>query len=414
MLLLITETIAPLLSLFIFVLGTGYFSTLIALALTMHQVPAIIIGAMTGVFYAGLVLGSFRIERFITRVGHIRAYAAFSSSLAVICLLHGMIYSLWLWIILRFVAGFMTAGLFVVIESWLLCKSTRINRGQVLSLYMIIFYAAQSFGQFFLNLADPKTLYLFAVSSILCSLSILPLAMTYVRSPQYDEPSTLNWRKLIKYSASGLLGCFSAGMILGSIYGLLPLFLNTIFQSTAAVAKYMFVVILGGMLLQYPLGRLSDIIERRLVLIMVTASTVVVCVTVLFLPYESEWFLIMMALLGGLTFTIYPISIAHACDTLDMADMVAGTQSLLLAYSIGAMIGPFIAPIFMHLFDGHGLFIFFMVVCLLTIPIFIIRKVNKADTPQEESILVYPQTSPILMELDPRSSVDEPDPRQNV
>ncbi|KTD19778.1 MFS transporter [Legionella londiniensis] len=404
--LVITETIAPLVSLFVFVLGTGYFATLLALIMTLNQAPTLAVGAMTGIFYAGLVFGSFRIERFIFRVGHIRAYAAFSSTLAAICLLHGMIYSLWFWMILRFIAGFVTAGLFVVIESWLLCKSTRINRGQVLSLYMIVFYAAQSLGQFFLTFGDPATLYLFAVSSILCSLSILPLAMTHVRSPQYEEPSTLSLTKLLDYSASGLLGCFSAGLIMGAIYGLLPLFLNNVFHNKAHVAQHMFAVIMGGMLLQYPVGKLSDIIERRLVLIMIAMATILTSTAVFFLPKDTWLFFAVIALFGGLTFTIYPISIAHACDTLDTADIVAGTQSLLLAYSIGAMVGPFVAPLFMHLMDGYGLFIYFIGICLLTIPVFIMRKVHKADTPQEDPILLIPQTSPILLELDPRSGTE--------
>lgn len=149
MIAVVFETFVPLLSLFIFLLGTGFFSTLLALAMTLNHASPVMIGAMTAVYYAGLVLGSFRAERFITRVGHVSAYSVFSSMLAVIYLVHGFLYDVSLWIILRFIAGFAAAGLFVVIESWLLCKSTQTNRGQVLSLYMIAFYAAQSLGQFF-------------------------------------------------------------------------------------------------------------------------------------------------------------------------------------------------------------------------------------------------------------------------
>lgn len=407
MLLIITETFAPLLSLFIFILGSGFFSTLLTLVMTIHQAPPILIGSLTGIFYAGLVLGSFRVERFITRVGHIRAFSAFSSTLAVVCLLHGLFYDPWFWLGLRFVAGFASAGLYVVIESWLLCKSTRVNRGQVLALYMITFYAAQSLGQFFLNLGNPDSMMLFAITSMLCSLSIIPLSMTHVNSPQYDKPSTLGLKKLIRSSASGLLGCFSSGLIMGSLYGLMPVFLSHLFQSNAVVARYMFALIAGGMLLQYPVGRLSDIFERRLMLIIICCATIFVSFIVPFFHESAAWFFVIMAVLGGLTFTLYPISISQACDALDTSDIVAGTQSLLLAYSIGAMMGPFIAPLFMEAMGDEGLFVFFICVCALSIPLFIIRKAQKADTPQEEAFISIPQTSPILFEIDPRSDAME-------
>ncbi|WP_133127660.1 MFS transporter [Legionella nagasakiensis] len=408
MLLVIAETFAPLLSLFIFILGAGFFSTLLALVMTLNGASTITIGAMTGIFYAGVIFGSFRIERFITRVGHIRAYSVFSSTLAVVCLLHGVFYSIWLWLILRFIAGFVSAGLFVVIESWLLCKSTHNNRGQILALYMITFYGAQSLGQFILNLGDPQTMLLFAVASMTCSLSIIPLSMTYVQSPQYDEPSTLGLKKLLNQSASGLLGCFSSGLIMGGIYGLMPTFLSHLFHSRAEVAKYMFAIIVGGMMLQYPVGKLSDVFERRLMLIIISLATIFISLAVIFINPEITWlFFSLMALVGGLTFTLYPISITQACDALDTADIVAGTQSLLLAYSIGAMIGPFIAPVFMQFFGSYGLFIYFISICAFSIPLFIIRKAQKADIPQEEPFMSMPQTSPILLELDPRGDVNQ-------
>lgn len=403
MLFVITEAIAPLISLFIFILGNGFFSTLLALAMSLNHESPMAIGAMTGIFYSGLVFGSFRIERFITRVGHIRAYSVFSASLAVICLVHGLFYHLWLWLILRFAAGFVTAGLFVVIESWLLCKSTYQNRGQVLSLYMITFYAGQSLGQFFLNLGDPSTMSLYVVASMMCSLSIIPLSMTSVRSPEYDEPSTLSLKKILKQSTSGLLGCLSSGMIMAGIYGLMPLFLSDLFHRKADVANYMFAIIFGGMLLQYPIGKLSDVLERRLVLIYVAIATICISLVVIFFKTETPFiFFFLMLFVGGLTFTLYPISISHACDSFSSKDMVAGTQSLLLAYSIGAMIGPFVAPIFMHFLGDQGLFVYFISVCALTIPILILRKTQKADIPQEDPFVSIPQTSPILMELDPR------------
>ena len=403
----IFEGFVPLLSLFIFVLGTGFFSTLLSFSMTLHHEPPMMIGVLTSLFYAGLVLGSFRAERFIIRVGHIRAYAAFSATLAVTCLLHGIFYQPYWWLLLRFISGLGTAGLYVVIESWLLCKSNHGNRGQILALYMVTFYGAQSVGQFFLNIGDPLNLLLFSIASMLCSLSIIPLAMSYVQTPQIEAPSTLCWSKLINQTASGLLGCFSAGMIMSAIQGLMPTLFNDIFQQKALIARYMFIIIFGGMLLRYPVGRVSDFIERRLVLIIINILTIVITFISMLYFKDGPLFMTLMLVFGGLTFTLYPISISHACDALESKDIIAGTQGLLLAYSGGAVLGPLIAPLFMHAFGFNGLFMYYIAICGAVIPLLILRKAQKADTPQDELFMSMPQTTPVMSELDPRAEEQE-------
>lgn len=220
----------------------------------------------------------------------------------------------------------------------------------------------------------------------MCSLSIIPLSMSYVASPKFDKSSTLSLRALARISASGLIGCLSSGLIMGGLYAFMPTYLSDLFHDKAEVAKYMFAIIFGGMLLQYPVGKLSDVIERGSVLIMLSVGTIVVSILLMF-GHPSLWFVFsLMLLFGGLTFTLYPISISHACDLLDPRDIVAGTQSLLLAYSLGAMIGPFIASVYMHTFGSRGLFMYFSSICGFIVPLFILWK-NPA---RDESFLSMP------------------------
>lgn len=402
MLRVIKEALIPLISLFLFVLGTGFFATLLTLKMTVLKVSPIVIGSLTGFFYAGLILGSFRIEKYIVSIGHIRAYAGFSAMLAIFCLLHGVYYNPWFWLALRFGAGFATAGIYVVIESWLLCKSAPSNRGQVLSLYMIVLFAAQSMGQFIVTIESSQSMLLYAIASMLCSLSIIPLTISQVQTPIYEEPSSLSFKKIIKKSASGMLGCLSSGLIMGGIYGLMPAYFIAVFQNNNAVAKYMFAVIFGGMLLQYPVGKLSDIIERRLVLVLVCIATVIVSILAIFLSEYPRVLFVLMMFFGGLTFTMYPVSISYACDSLENKDIISGTQSLLLTYSIGAMLGPFISPLFMKIFGTYGLFLFFIFVCTTVIPIFLWRRTQKPDVPRDDPFMSIPQTSPIISQIDPR------------
>ncbi len=394
--------ILPLLTLFIFVLGNGFVGTLLALKMKLDGQGDFLIGAMTGFYYFGIVLGSFRIERVILKVGHIRAYAGFASILAVMNMLSGMTGSPVNLSILRILSGIGTAGVYVVIESWLLCFSTIKNRGQILGFYLIALYLAQALGQFLLNLDSPKSLTLFALCSISSSLSVIPISLAAIQSPIFEEPSTLRLTKLFRKAASGLVSCFASGLLMGAIYGLSPLFFQALLGHKSQVAFYMFCVIFGGMLLQFPVGKLSDVIERRLVLIGV-ASFIVLTVILTKLFYHSQpMFLLLTVILGGLTFTIYPVSISHACDALDNKDVLAGTQSLLLAYSCGAIIGPFLAPMMMHLLGVWGLYYYYILVSVLLLPILVWRKTSKADTPQEEAYISVPNTTPLIAEIDPR------------
>lgn len=394
---------APLLSLFILMLSNGLSTTLLTLRLNAAGASSFVIGIMTTCFFGGYVVAAFRAEPFISRVGHIRALACFASGLAVISLLYGIFFDYWLWVILRICAGVATAGVYIVIESWLLVLGSAINRGQILSFYMISLYGAQALGQFLIKTDDSQQpLLLFSIASVLCSLGIIPLAITKVTIPQPDEPSTLSFKKLYKIAPSGMLGCFCAGLILSAIYGLMPLYIINKMFDTANVANYMACIILGGMFLQYPVGRLSDFIERRIVLIFLCALTIFISFAII-TPLNS--YIVKLALFfifGGLSFTLYPICISHACDNLDNNDIVAGTQGLVLAYGIGATLGPLIAPTFIWILGNNGLFLYFISVCALLILFFSWRRTRKEALPQEEPFVSMPQTTPILSELDPR------------
>lgn len=402
MLKVIKQTFIPLLSLFIFALGSGFFITLISLTMNHHHELPILIGSMSGIYYIGLVCGAFRIEPFINKVGHIRAFSTFASTLAVVSLLHGFFYNIPLWLILRFIGGFCTAGVFVVIESWLLCNSTNTTRGQVVSLYMITFYASASLGQLLINLGNPNDLLPYAIATMLCSLSVIPLSMTKVAAPKFDEPSTMSIRDLYKKTTSGIFGCFFSGMILSVSYALLPILFFNLYKETSQVSFFMFLLIFGSMALQYPVGKISDIIERRFVVIVICCLLIVASVLLLFFVKYYISALILIAIFGGLASTIYPISISYTCDTLDAKNIVAGIQALLLSYSMGSIIGPFIAPFFMHQLNGRGLFIYFIIITGCIALIFAWRKTQTSSLPQEEPFQIMTQTTPVMLEIDPR------------
>ncbi len=393
----------PLFSLLIFTVGNGLFGTLLALRLHLAGYGATTIGSMTSAYYLGLVLGSFRIEPLISKIGHIRAFAAFSSLLAVMSILQGIFIIPWLWLVLRLIGGVATAGIFVVIESWLLVMSNKNNRGQILALYMIVYFAGQAAGQLLLDLGSTKSLLLFAITAMTCSLAVIPLTLFQSKAPEIEPPSILNFRQLYNYTASGMVGCFIAGLIISAIYGLLPLFLIKTPSTQTHLPIFMSVILLGGLCLQYPIGKWSDIIDRRNVIIIIMLLTIITSFVLGFVSTD-KWFIgVMLFIFGGLIFTLYPVAMSYACDNLPDKNIVAGTQALLFAYSIGATIGPFAAAGFMHLYDPSGLFVFFIIISLPTIAFVIWRKIRKDPKPSDEAFAVVPQTTPVVSELDPRT-----------
>tara|TARA_B100000678_G_C18221300_1_gene507161 strand:- start:2442 stop:3353 length:912 start_codon:yes stop_codon:yes gene_type:complete len=299
--------------------------------------------------------------------------------------------------------GFATAGLFIVIESWLLIIGDIKTRGKVLSFYMVTLYAAQGIGQFLINFGSPAELTLFALAAMLSSLAVIPLSITKIGQPEISEPVSLSFLELYKLSTSGVIGCLCSGLILGAIYGLLPLFLTQSLPNLTLVSVFMALTIFGGMALQYPIGKLSDMVDRRIVLIIISCLVTAISIFSIFAFHYIWVSALALFIFGGLTFTLYPISISYACDSLSSSHMVAATQGLLLTYSIGAAIGPFISPIFMHYFGKDGLFIYFCCMSTFMVCFFLWRKTQSPAPVQEDTFVVMPLTTPITAELDPRT-----------
>ncbi len=354
---------APLLSLIILMTGAGLFSTFVPLRLTLEGYSPFIAGCVSSAYFAGLVLGSLFAQEFITRIGHIRSFAALASLVATLSMLQGIFLDPFLWCLLRFASGIFMAGLFIVIQTWLLMMSGTNNRGAVLSLYMIAFYASQSGGQFLLGIADPTSLIPFCITTMLLSLSTVPVSVTYATSPVLEESTLLSPFRLFKISKFGVSGAFGSGMIMGALTGLAPVYSYQVGMSLSEVARFMGIIIFGGFILQWPIGYLSDIIKRRTVLVGVCFITTILALLIaLFSYYSKELLLFFSVFLGGFSFTIYPLSISYTNDHLDPKDLVAATGGLLLAYGFGSVVGPLIAPLFMQSLGPLGLFIFMSVI----------------------------------------------------
>lgn len=402
--------ITPLLSLVILTVGSALLTTFLGLRLHSMGVNNLLIGGLSTAYYGGMVLGAFKLERIILRVGHIRAYSAFASMLAVIAIMHGFYINIYFWLLLRFIAGIATAGLYIVIESWILSATDSKNRGTSLALYMVALYVAQAAGQWLLNIGPQDTLILYCVAAVFSSLSVIPLSLTKMTAPVFGEPETLSIKKMFSISPSGVTTCFASGLVLGSIYGLYPIFIQNIGYPVSMISMIMGLTILGGMLFQYPFGKLSDVVSRRYVIAALCILAVLLSLVLLIVGKTNIYAIIGLSFfLGGSVFCLYPIGISHACDRIDNNQIVSATQTLLLAYGLGATVGPIIAPLFNYIDKDSGILIFIIVVSGLLGIMMLWRKQIVSSVPVEEKhdFTLSAEMTPVATEMDPRADPDE-------
>ncbi|GGX92059.1 MFS transporter [Litchfieldella qijiaojingensis] len=354
---LLAMALAPLLGLFILGIGNGFLATLITLRLDAAGESAVVIGWVSSAYFIGLALGAMLNDRMLLRIGHIRAYGCFASLVAVTVLLQGLWLNPWSWFVLRLIGGWATVGVYLVIESWLLTSSDTKVRGRLLALYMIALYAAGVIGQLLLGVTDAAgETAPFMVAGLLASLSVLPMAMIPRVSPLIEHAEPLSPLRLITITPTGVMGCFGSGLAVAAVYSLLPLYLQRTGLSVADVGQMMAVVVLGGMLLQYPIGRWSDKHDRQMVLILIGAFTTAISVAMLFLPTQAWMLATVLFFLGGGVFALYPVAVSHAADRAPAGALVRMSQGLLLINAIGSTVSPpLITPVMTAVGDA-GLF----------------------------------------------------------
>ncbi|HGY9627755.1 MFS transporter [Pseudomonas putida] len=379
---LLAMALAPLLGLFIIALGNGFLSSLTTLRLGDAGESATMIGIVSSAYFIGLTLGAIFNDRLILRIGHIRAYTSFASLIAATILLQGLFYDTIWWFALRLINGWAAVGVFLVIESWLLLAGDPKIRGRLLALYMIAFYGAGVLAQATLGeITGWGATAPFMVAGMLATLSVVPIVVLPRVSPLLDQVEPLKPRQLLGIAPTGLVGCFGSGVAIAGIYALLPLYLQRIGMDVGEVGEMMAWVILGAMLLQYPVGRWSDRKDRQLVLIALAAMCTVLSVLIVLLPSDSALLPAMLFLLGGGVFALYPVAVSSAADRAPSDALVPMIQGLLLINSLGSSMAPLAISPVMSAYGEAGLFWAFAVINLAMVGFFLWRR-GKRPAPE--------------------------------
>src|SRR6185312_1277153 len=345
-------------------LANGYIGTLIGIRLSIAHIDPVVTGIVTAAYFAGYAAGAILCNRLIQRTGHIRAFAAFAALVAAAFLGHALYFDPILWTALRALVGFGCAGLFVATESWLNAKASAATRGTVFAIYMVATYATFAGGQFMLNLAAPTEFTLFALAAILFCLALALVATTRAEQPLPVAISQLKVGELSAAAPVAVLGCFAGGLITGSFYALVPVYAQSNGRSVLEISSYMAIAITGGLLMQVPIGRLSDAFDRRLVAGIVAFAFAGLALAIA--PARATpWFPAVWLLLGGFMSVIYPVCVAHANDRMPAERAVSVSGRLILISGLGSALGPLLGAATMEAFGIRGLFQFMAAVAAL-------------------------------------------------
>ncbi|WP_300733432.1 MFS transporter [Pseudomonas sp.] len=392
-------------------IGSGLLTTYLGLRLAADDVDGLWIGALMAANYLGLVLGGKLGHRLIARVGHIRAYATCAGIVGAAVLCHGLTDWLPVWLLLRLVVGLGMMCQYMVIESWLNEQADAKQRGLVFSLYMIASYLGLVLGQLILVVhpaLGPELLMMVAMCFALC---LVPVAMTRRIHPAPLRPAPMELKFFIKRVPQSLIAVMGAGLLLGSFYGLAPLYASQQGLSTELVGLFMGTCIFAGLLVQGPLGWLSDRYDRPLLIRIIALLLAVAVLPLAILPSVP---LEVLFLAGGvsalLQFCIYPLAVAFANDHIESERRVSLTAVLLVIYGVGACIGPLLGGVLMKLFGSQMLYVFISVASLLLVwrirPNDVTNLHQVDDAPLNHvAVPNSMSSSPLAAALDPR--VDE-------
>ena len=400
---------AILLSTAFLLLGNGLTNTLVPLRAHIQGFSDLEIGALGSFYYGGFVLGCFLVPRLLARVGHIRTFAVAASLTAATVLVHPVFVDPVTWFVVRAAFGFCAAGVYMVIESWLNDRATNQTRGRILAAYVMVNLGSLMLGQWLLPIASPRGYELFSLAAIIYVLSVVPVGVTLLPQPVPQVAPQLRFRRLLRSSPVGMAGVATVGLANAAFWTLGPVYAISLGFSTTGIAFFMSAFVLGGTLIQLPLGRFSDRLDRRWIIAAVSAAAALggvgLAVSGSWTPH-LPWLLYLLAFcFGAAMLPLYSLSIAHANDRIERTEFIEASATLLMVNALTSVAGPTFAAIVTAEAGMPALF-FYTAAVHIVMAVFTLTRVLIVEAPTEElreQFVSMPQTgSAAALELDPR------------
>ena len=413
------------------IISHGFQGNLLGIRAVLEDFNYIATGTMMSGYFIGYFIGANMVPNLVSKVGHIRVFAAFASIASLSALVHAVFVDPIVWTLSRFLTGFSMIGIFIIVESWLNDRATNKTRGKVLSLYMLVTYLGMSMGNLLLNVSSPKNYEPFIMISLLFSIALVPILLTKRKPPKFKKTSSIKIKELFKISPFGSFSTFCSGFIFSAMLTMLSVYAVTMNLSVFEISVLLVGVTLAGALFQWPIGSLSDNYDRRLIIISCCLFASVF--TILSILYSGLSFnnliaeemlrfsyfevgsgmdktklFIFIILLAGMILPLFSLNLALVNDYIPKEKFVAAGGGLNIIFGLGAMGGPIICSILMSLFGPNGFFIH-LLFFLLVIGLFGIFRMTKRkyeDNPESTFTPLPKDITPLGIELDPDTGVD--------
>lgn len=359
-------------------LGNGLINTLLTLSGSQAGFSSLMLGAIMSAYFGGFICGTWVSGRLIRRMGHIRTFAFCASVCATCALLHVMVVDPWFWLFLRFVYGLCFITLITVIESWLNSQAARHERGRIFATYMVVNLGALALAQQVLRLDSGEPYLLFALVTLFICWAMLPVSITSRPQPQISEQTDSSLRQLSKVAPLPVVTALLSGLAMGAFWGMTPVYVSALGYGAAEVGMVMSMAIVGGALLQLPIGRYSDTHDRVGVLVKVVVAAAVVAAMIP-LAFNEMLMYGAFALWGGLSFALYPLAVAQLIDQLPPEDVVSGSSDMLVLHGAGCAVAPLLAGGIMTAAGPYGLPLYIAAVLALLGGYVVLRRRRVSD-----------------------------------
>ncbi|CAM3205595.1 Predicted arabinose efflux permease, MFS family [Paracoccus aminovorans] len=388
-----------LLGVLLLMVGNGMQGTLLGIRGKIEGISTTEMSVVMSAYFGGFLLGSRVVPGMIRSVGHVRVFAALGSLISSVLILYAAAPDWVAWTAMRLVIGFCFSGVYITAESWLNASTSNESRGRALSAYMIMQMLGIITAQLLMNVADPAGYLLFVIPSVLVSLAFLPILLSPQPAPQFATLKLMSFGKLFRASPLGCVGMFLMGGVFSAIFGMASVWGAVKGLPVRDISAFVAAIYVGGLLLQYPVGWLSDRGDRRaVVLALAILGTAVAAITVAAQP--GIWGLLAAAaLIGGVANPVYSLLLAHTNDFLDSSDMAAASAGLMFINGVGAISGPLITGWLMDRMGPDGFWIYIGVLLALLAGYTFYRRTRRSSPAQDQSFAVIaPSATPVAVE----------------
>lgn len=413
MLTVLGNTWALLLGLGLLMLGNGMQGTLLGIRGAIEEFSTLEMSIVMSAYFVGFLFGSRLAPEMIRRVGHVRVFAALGSMISAVLIMYAAAPDWIVWAVLRVLIGFSFSGVYITAESWLNNASSNETRGQALSLYLIVQMIGIIAAQMLLNVGDPSGYILFVIPSVLVSLAFTPILLSVSQAPAFDTTKPLSFRRLYLASPLGCVGMFLLGGVFSAQFGMASVWGTRVGLSVADLTVFVSFIYVGGLVLQYPIGWLSDRIDRRKVVLWLSVfGAMALLVPVIFDP-PFVVLVVIGAIGGGVSNPLYSLLLAYVNDYLDKTDMAAASAGLLFINGLGAISGPIITGWMMEQVGPSGFFLFMSILFGILAGYAAWRMTRRRSTPEATSGYTPLSPAASVVAVETAAMVDAEDARRN-